>query len=348
MKNTSIKYAYILISIFFVCPSLHAQTDDEANNVVVDLSAEHQTIKGWGASLCWWAHMAGQWDDDKIDEIIDLITAPQKLNMNIFRYNIGGGDHPSHYSTPANPGHMASGKGVRAEMQGFKTSEDAPYDWGADAGQRKIMLKIKKKRPDAVFEAFSNSPPYWMTFSGCSAGNHTPTDNNLKPEYYGAFCDYLVDVCKHYKERYGIEFTTLEPFNESLSDYWYYRGSQEGCHFDMKAQIEIVKILHGKLKAAGLKTVIAVSDETNLKQFIAAVQAYMADEAVTPLIGQLNTHTYSGNNRERKEVDALVRNSGKVFWQSETGPSGGKTVLESNLLLAQKCFDDLRYMHPVA
>jgi hypothetical protein len=51
------------------------------------------------------------------------------------------------------------------------------------------MLKIKAKRPDAIFEAFSNSPPYWMTFSGCAGGNVDPMQDNLKPEYYEAFCD---------------------------------------------------------------------------------------------------------------------------------------------------------------
>ena len=89
-----------------------------------------------------------------------------------------------------------------------------------------------EKRPDAVFEAFSNSPPYWMTISGCSAGHEDPGKDNLAPSNYAAFCDYLIDVCKHYKDEYGIEFKTLEPFNEPTSRYWNYMGSQEGCHFD--------------------------------------------------------------------------------------------------------------------
>lgn len=46
------------------------------------------------------------------------------------------------------------------------------------------MLKIKEKRPDAIFEAFSNSAPWWMTYSGCCAGNTSLFKDNLKPEYY--------------------------------------------------------------------------------------------------------------------------------------------------------------------
>ena len=75
------------------------------------------------------------------------------------------------------------------------------------------VLKIKEKRPDAVFEAFSNSAPYWMTYSGCAAGHADPSKDNLKPEYYELFCDYLIDVCKHYQSAYQINFKTLEPFN---------------------------------------------------------------------------------------------------------------------------------------
>ena len=129
----------------------------------VDANARCQQIEGWGTSLCWWAHMCGQWENEAaIDQLVDMIIGYDDLNMNIFRYNIGGGDDPSHID-----GHMTKGKGKRAEMPGFKDGPDKPYNWDADAGQRKIMLKIKQRRPDAVFEAFSNSAPYWMTISGC-------------------------------------------------------------------------------------------------------------------------------------------------------------------------------------
>ena len=310
----------------------------------IDTNQIDQTIEGWGSSLCWWAAQVGTWKEAKVDSIVDLITSPEKLNMNIFRYNIGGGDDPAHLG-----GHMVKGKGKRAEMEGFKSSVSAPYNWSADKGQRILMLKIKAKRPDAVFEAFSNSPPYWMTFSGCAAGNVDPLQDNLKPEFYGAFCDYLIDVCKHYKEQYGIEFKTLEPFNESTSNYWYNLGSQEGCHFTPKTQMKIIRILAPKLKASGLKTVISASDETNIASCIKVLKAYQSAGDILEKVGQLNTHTYSGTNSERTGAYQLTKSIGKPFWQSETGPSGkSKTSFGSNLGLAQKLFDDMRYMKPQA
>ena len=91
------------------------------------------------------------------------------------------------------------------------------------------MLKIKELRPDAVFEAFSNSAPWWMTKSGCVAGYTNAGQDNLKEDYYEDFARYLVEVCKHYRDEYGIEFKTLEPFNEALTSYWGCSGGQEGC-----------------------------------------------------------------------------------------------------------------------
>ena len=186
---------------------------DECTYVVAPGAQRHQ-FEGWGVSLCWWANMCGKWSDDKIDKIIDWLVSPAGLNYNIFRYNIGGGDNPSYADCREH--HMRDGKGERAEMEGFKDSSSGPYIWSRDEAQRKIMLKIKEKRPDAIFEAFSNSAPYYMTYSGCVGGNQDRGSDNLRPEYYGEFADYLIEVCRHYKEQYGIEFRTLERADDQL------------------------------------------------------------------------------------------------------------------------------------
>ncbi len=334
-----------LISFGEICLGQSKKTEEKTNlQINLNPKQTYQTIEGWGSSLCWWAAQVGNWNEAKVDSIVDLITSPEKLNMNIFRYNIGGGDDPAHLG-----GHMVKGKGKRAEMEGFKASVDAPYNWEADKGQRILMLKIKVKRPDAIFEAFSNSPPYWMTYSGCAGGNIDPMQDNLKPEYYEAFCDYLLDVCKHYKEKYSLEFKTLEPFNESTSNYWYNLGSQEGCHFTPETQMKIIRILAPKLAASGLKTVLSASDETNIASCIKVLKAYQSAGDILNKVGQLNTHTYSGTNSERTEAYQLTKSIGKPFWQSETGPSGkSKTSFGSNLGLAQKLFNDMRYMKPQA
>ena len=83
-----------------------------AVSITIDKDNTWQTIEGWGSSLCWWAHMCGRWEEKKVDELLDLIISEDGLNMNIFRYNIGGGDDPTHAD-----GHMVKGKGKRAEIE---------------------------------------------------------------------------------------------------------------------------------------------------------------------------------------------------------------------------------------
>lgn len=307
----------------------------------INPGSRQQTIEGWGVSLCWWAHMCGKWDDAKVDDLVKMLTSEDGLNYNIFRYNIGGGDDPSHYN-----GHMAKGKGIRAEMEGFKSSEYAAYDWSKDAGQRKVLEKLAKARPDAIFEAFSNSAPYWMTYSGCASGNSDAGKDNLKPEYYGAFCDYLIEVCKHMKSEYGIEFKTLDPFNEPNTNYWGANGGQEGCHFDPASQVNLIRVLYPKLQASGLKTVISACDETSVPTALGELQLYQKEGDVLGMLGQFNVHTYGGNAMDKVNLKDLVHETGLPFWMSETG-SGG-TGIAGNLGLAQRMFDDLNYLMPQA
>lgn len=302
-----------------------------------------QHFDGWGVSLCWWAGQCGKWSDEKIDEIITWLVSPTGLNYSHFRYNIGGGDDPE--NRHCNPHHMGYGKGLRAEMEGFKDSSDDEYHWDRDAAQRKIMLKIKEKRPDAVFEAFSNSCPYYMTYSGCVSGSVDGGKDNLRPEYYEEFAHYLVDVCKHYKDEYGIEFKTLEPFNESVTGFWYANGAQEGCHFDYESQIEFVRVLAPILKASGLNTVIAAADETNVGLAVEGFKRFIEADA-DQYVGQWNTHTYSGSNVDRARFSQLAHETGKDLWMSETG-SGGNGI-GGNLSMAQRLIDDMRYIQPDA
>ena len=300
-----------------------------------------QKFDGWGVSLCWWASMCGRWSDKKIDEIVTWLTSPTGLNYSHFRYNIGGGDDPENKHCDKH--HMAGGKGLRAEMEGFKDFSGDEYHWDRDEAQRKIMLKIREKRPDAVFEAFSNSCPYYMTYSGCVSGNVDGGKDNLKPEYYEEFAHYLVDVCKHYKDEYGIEFKTLEPFNESVTNFWYANGVQEGCHFDYESQVKFVKVLKSILDKSGLSTVISASDETNVGLAVNGYKAFRQGGALSK-IGQWNTHTYSGSNADRVHMAFLAHQDNVPLWMSEVGAGGNG--IGGNLSLTQKLFDDMRYLQP--
>ena len=68
--------------------------------IAVNPDIHYQTLEGWGTSLCWWGNVIGSWGDadwngngrpDR-EEIAELAFSPEYLNLNIVRYNVGGGD----------------------------------------------------------------------------------------------------------------------------------------------------------------------------------------------------------------------------------------------------------------
>ena len=68
-------------------------------NIIIDITKMSPTnngvFEGWGTSLCWWAHRLG-YDDELAQKSADLFYSKDGLGLNIMRYNIGGGDDPSH------------------------------------------------------------------------------------------------------------------------------------------------------------------------------------------------------------------------------------------------------------
>lgn len=298
-----------------------------------------QTLEGWGVSLCWWANMTGRWDDQKLDEIIDWLVSKEGLNYTHFRYNIGGGDDPENRNCDKH--HMARGKGIRAEMPGWKINASSPYDITADSAQIKVMRMIKAKRPDAVFEAFSNSAPWWMTKSGCCAGASDGLEDNLRDDMYEPFAAYLVDVCKLIKDNYGIEFHSLEAFNEPRTNYWKRNDSQEGCHFSLEGQKRLLPILAQKLSASGLSTILSTSDETSVDSAIYDIDNY--GDALR-LVKQWNVHTYHANLENRAILRDKVKAKNLSLWMSETG-DGGRGI-NGNLRMLQRLFDDMKILQP--
>jgi O-glycosyl hydrolase len=311
-----------------------ATTASAATSVVVDPATRYQTFKGWGASLCWWANMAGGWSEAKIDTLCGWITSPDELNMNVFRYNIGGGDNPTHH-------HLRTDGGA---VPGFKASASAPYDWSQDANQRKILQRLVAMRTDAILQAFSNSPPWWMTKSGCASGNTDGSDNLLDTDYT-AFADYLTEVVRHYHDSLKIDFQSLEPFNEPFSSWWKALGTQEGCAFDQADQNKLVPLLYAQLQSKNMLsyTRIAAMDGNSIDQTLSGANGY-SSAGIAGKIGQIQTHTYGGSQRAQLH-DWSVANKVEL-WQSESGVGGSNTVA-NGLVMAARIITDLRDLKPV-
>jgi O-glycosyl hydrolase len=304
-KNKPGRFPFLsfLVAACFTVGPLQAQTA-----LRIDPQDTRQTFEGWGTSLAWWAFSLGGWKEANLGILADMVADTNTgLGMTVFRYNIGGGEQPGHT-------HMR----VDAAMPGFKPTEAGPYAWRADSLQLRTLKALLARTRDPILEAFSNSPPWWMTKSGCASGS-ADGSNNLKDDYYDDFAGYLTDVVKHLQDSLGLEFRTLEPFNEPNSNWWKSLGKQEGCMFARATQPKLILEVAKSLKAKGLTgTGIAAADANSIAEMAGNLQAY--DSATVAALAQINTHSYSGSDGDRRGLRTAATRARKRLWQSEAGP----------------------------
>ena len=72
------------------------------------------------------------------------------------------------------------------------------------------------------------------------SGGKDSGKNNLPDENFDDFAEFLAEAVLRIQKEYGIKFDTLEPFNESDTNYWGYEGWQEGCHFDVEDHSRLI------------------------------------------------------------------------------------------------------------
>ena len=270
-------------------------------------------FEGWGTSLCWWANRVG-YSDSLAQQCADTFFGENGLHLNIARFNIGGGDNPSHNHITRTDSNMP---GYTKYQNGQVT-----YDWSADANQRNVLQRcIKAAGDDMIVEMFSNSPPYYMCKSGCSTGNTNPGANNLKDDCYDDFAEYLAEVCKHYQEDWNIKVQSIDAMNEPYTNFWGANSpKQEGCHFDIgNSESKIILELQKSMARRGMSDVIiSASDETSIDTQINAFNALSAD--AKSAVGRIDTHTYGGSKRSQLKDVAI--SAGKNLWMSEVDGKG--------------------------
>ncbi len=302
-------------------------------------------FKGWGTSLCWWANRVGG-SAKLIKDAADLFFDKEKgLGLNIMRYNIGGGDDPSHT-------HIQR---TDSMMPGFlekdRETGELKWNYGADKRQLDVLEACcKASGDDAYVEAFSNSPPYFMTVSGCSSGHLNPNCNNLRKDSVECFAEYLAHVTDYIQREKDIRVHSLAPMNEPYSNYWYKNSpKQEGCHVSPgKRQSELLVAVKKAMRKYNLDGVdLTASDETNAKRAAKAFSA-LTGEALS-VIDRVSTHTYE---RATPKIGELCRKTGidlwmtETDWSSESGENAGE--MAPAVWLSEKIIEDMYVLQPSA
>ena len=318
-------------------------------NINIDINNSSPTnggiFEGWGTSLCWWANRLG-FSEKLINDSARLFFSKEEgLGLNIMRYNIGGGDDPTH-------NHI---KRTDSEMPGWwkydQESKSFVFNSDTDHNQINMMLQCyKASGDDAYVEAFSNSPPYYMTVSGCSSGSKNAITTNLKKSQIVPFAKYLAEVCDYIQTNYNIKIKSLAAMNEPFTNYWrYFSEKQEGCHISPgKMQSSVLIATANALRERGLHDItVTATDETNTKLQLKALRKLSAE--ALDVVGRVSTHTYE---KATAKVGDLAREKGKNIWMSETdwsstsGENAGE--MAPALWLSEKIIEDMNTIKPSA
>lgn len=340
-KFVSTLLTLVMMSSFAVMPA-----SAETAGTVVRLDPSDASpfnngeFQGWGTALCWWANRIG-YSEKMTQQAADLFFSDDGLGLDIARYNLGGGDDPTH-------NHInRSDSKVPGVWETFTLSADGndvesiTYDITNDQNQLNIAKAALKANPDLYFEGFSNSAPYFMTVTGCTGGGNPADSDNLKADMYDDFGKFIADATKLFKDN-GIVFQSYSPMNEPDTNYWGVNSpKQEGCHFSPGAsQSKAITETRKALDAAGLTDVlVAGMDETSLKKTANNLGA-LTDEAKTAL-GRIDTHTYSDRGYHA-QVKAKAMEMNKNLWQSEVDKGGDGFTLASMII------EDMNGMQPSA
>ncbi|GGU24739.1 RICIN domain-containing protein [Lentzea flava] len=332
----------------------------ESVTVRPDPTYQHEPFQGWGTSLVWFANATGGYPDEIRNQLAELLFGEEGLNLNIARYNIGGGNAPDvpQYlrAGAAVPGWWKAPEGTkRTDTDWWKPGDPRFFDASADPRQRWWVDRIKSKV--TKWEAFSNSPPWFQTVSGYVSGGFDASADQLREDRISDFAAYLTQATAELERAHGIKFDTLDPFNEPNTPYWSTKlgpdgnptgGRQEGAHMSPALQAKVVPAVVEALRAKRLKAVVSAPDETNPGIFADDWAGYPA--SVRQQLGQLNVHTY-GQDRRTSARD-IAKAADKPLWMSEVDGSWGNsqnfTAMDSGLGIAARVIDDLRELEPRA
>ncbi|WP_448630523.1 glycoside hydrolase [Cellulomonas soli] len=336
--------------------------------------AASEPFEGWGTSLVWFANATGDYPAELRQELYDLLFTADGLDLNIARYNIGGGN-ASDVVDYLRPGGAVEGwwkadttgdqygttttYADRAAMLAAWDADDpADYDLTADATQRWWVQQLAADGQITHWETFANSAPYFMTESGYVSGGTNASAEQLKPEAVDDFAAYLTHVTEALEDEYGIDVATIDPLNEPNTSYWGTTltngvptgGRQEGMHVGPARQGDLIDALAAELADPATTTdaVVSAMDETNPGTFVTNWNGY--DQATRDAIDQLNVHTYGTGSRVT--VRDIAKSADKPLWMSEVEGSWvtgwNPSSITNGLGLAGRITDDLRELESQA
>ncbi|MDR2267746.1 MAG: hypothetical protein LBE09_09305 [Christensenellaceae bacterium] len=336
--------------------------------IVIDADSVENDYIGFGASSAWIFQKLGLRDETTKTEAINMLYGADGLALNIFRYNIGAGSSDSALDDLFPYNQASFDQARRGESffiaDNFKNAEsfsnENNYDFTRDAGVRDLLKRSVEIGNIKRVVFFANSPHYLMTESGMATGEDE-YQNNLKPDYYAAFSDYLLIITNALYQTYLLDKNIeilISPVNEPQWRWGGENATQEGCHFDPEELAAFYDVFYTRLTAfnseknVNFKLEIFENGNISLLNPVAKVRSYLKNFAKYDFfdeIESISTHSY-GNNTivTRSSFEDLI--SGKYNKNVSVTEfcemyAGRDNSIDSAIHTAQVMLRDLKYLN---
>ena len=371
----------VLVIVTSVCLGIYSVSAYSNLRITVDLNDERQTVQGFGASMAWTFQRMGLEGTDEVKEkSIEMLYGDSGLRLNIARFNIGGGSLDSNLDDVVPYCYDWFDPDRRAESffvaENYLDADDATlkaafadennYDFTRDAGALEMLdMALAAGNIDKIV-FFANSPHYLMTVSGTCTGAEVQ-QNNLKEEFYEAYCDYLLIIVdnlvkEHLSGLENVPEVVISPVNEPQWDWGGDGASQEGCHFDPEPLAAFYDVFLDKLEAfndangTSYECDVLESgnykfyiDRKDIKEYLEAMSKYdYFDE-----IEYISAHSYgaddSKKHREKYQnyIDKNYPGLGILITEYCEMESGRYDTIESGLLLGNVISRDLTMLDAI-
>ena len=251
---------------------------------------KHQVFESFGTSSAWWSQTIDS--DERAKEIARLLYDDETgLGLDVYRYNIGGGEKE-------NPDCRIGDPNRRTESFYVFNGEtgEYEYDFTRDANARR-MLDYAVEYGATQIILFCNSPHFSMTASGHASGGLTANASNLPKENYAAFVDYVLTIADWFVAQ-GYPVTAISPINEPQ---WSWGGDwvgQEGCHYTADETVEVLEMFALEMQKRNSPYKLSGPESGELSPgYYEYIDKFFASPILNEFCDSISAHSYWIDNR---------------------------------------------------
>ena len=341
--------AYLCIVIAWLQAfSFSIFTIGKTQSIGVNKFMEHQTFEGFGTSSAWWSQTIA--DKETAREIARLLYDDKTgLGLDIYRYNIGGGEKENPHTRIGDPNRRTESFYVLNEETG-----EYEYDFTRDANARRMLdMAVEYGAKEVIL--FCNSPHFSMTASGHASGGLTEYASNLPEENYAAFVDYVLTIADWFVSQ-GYPVTAISPINEPM---WKWGGDwvgQEGCHYTADETVAVLELFALEMQKRNSPYKLSGPESGQLSpEYYEYIDKFFASEILNGFCDTYSGHSYWIDNNYQVKTDVGNKFANqypdKKLEMSEWCELPLKidsTTIDSGLYMANIIAQDLNLMNAVS